>query len=606
MTEHASIPPSSRVKIVYWLLGLFSVFLLLKNMWIAEDAFITLRSVEQYLNGNGFRWNPHDRTQVYTSPLWFLLIVLTTFFSKTLFLNLVGLSIAMHILLLWVMAKLIPDARRWVCAVLLLTLSQAFFEFTGSGLEYPLAYLLLATSLLLYARNRFMEDRYWIALSSGLALIARHDLLCLLLPMLCHLLVYYARTLTWSQLIRLGALFSAPLVLWSLFSLLYYGVPLPNTAYAKLSITGLPLADRLTRGLIYLTVSLKVDPVTPAILLAGTLNALLSRQIRFRMIGLGVLLAFLYVTSIGGDYMIGRFYAPLYLVAVLALALPPFHPAFTSKSAVCLLALASSWLLVLFVQTHLDQIQTILQLLSLPSINDPTPVIIVIAVVCLGMAGMAWLPRARFRHTVIAVFCSLLFHSTLQNDSPWLSGGPNWGKTTDFEIYVSIDTTTRERYWTYRWTSLLAWLNRDAAKVFPDHDWCKLGADAPPVAVIWTAGMQGYCMPLNHIAIEFNGLIDPLIARMPKHPNVPWVPGGIVRIVPEGYLESLVARRNLIKDPDLARYYDVLILITQSDTLFTIERLTTIIRFNLGAYEPLRQAYITRILQNPPKPPEGL
>jgi arabinofuranosyltransferase len=113
-------------------------------------------------------------------------------------------------------------------------------------------------------------------------------------------------------------------------------------------------------------------------------------------------------------------------------------------------------------------------------------------------------------------------------------------------------------------------------------------------------------MPLNHIAIEFNGLIDPLIARMPKHPNVPWVPGGIVRIVPEGYLESLVARRNLIKDPDLARYYDVLILITQSDTLFTIERLTTIIRFNLGAYEPLRQAYITRILQNPPKPPEGL
>lgn len=593
-------------RLLFICLATFSGFLCLKNMWVAEDAFITLRTVEQYLHGHGFRWNPHDRVQVYTSPLWFLLIIASTFISKTLYLDLVGLSVLLHLALLYALAKLLPDCRRWVAAVLLLTLSQAFFEFTGSGLEYPLAYCLLAIPILLYARERPEQDSHWIALSSGLALITRHDLLFLLAPMLCHLAWVYYRLFSWRKLLVLAGLLAGPLVLWSLFSLVYYGVPFPNTAYAKLGIPGLPLQDRLQRGLIYLGVSAKVDPVTPSILLLGVLKALASRQTRFVMIALGVVLAFAYVTVIGGDYMVGRFYAPLYLVAVLALILPPWHSPYINRPAAVLLAASCFGLIALFVLAHLDPIRAVVEFMGL-TLDAPQPVLLVIGLLCAALVLLACLKPVQYRYGVAVCFSALLFHSAMQKDSPWTSGGPDWGKTTDYEIYVAIDTTSRERYWIYRWTSLFGWFKRDPDTVFPsDHDWCKRGFHTEPVGLVLNVGMPAYCMPLDHIGFDFNGLVDPVMARMPKHPQVPWLPGGSVRIIPDGYMESLQTRQNRIRDPDMAHYYDVLRLITQSDALFAPERLKTIIAFNLGAYDHWRQAYIERVLQNPPPPPEGL
>lgn len=592
-------------KLIFIALAVFSGFLCLKNMWVAEDAFITLRTVEQFLHGNGFRWNPHDRTQVYTSPLWFLCIIATTVFSKTLYLDLVVLSVLLHIALLGIMARCLPSCRHWVATVLLLSLSQAFFEFTGSGLEYPLAYCLLAISVLLYVRHRPTEDCYWIALSSGLALITRHDLLFLLAPLLCHLAWVYSRLFHWRKLLGLALLLGGPLLLWSLFSLLYYGVPFPNTAYAKLGIPGLSLPARLHRGLIYLGVSAKVDPITPAILFLGTVKALAARQIRLLMVALGTLLALLYVTVIGGDYMVGRFYAPIYLVATLALVLSPWTKPYLNRPTAALMAAACFWLIILFVLAHLDQIRTGLEFLG-GTLDSPRPALITAGLFCTCLAALACLRPLGYRYGVGLLFSALLFHSALQNDSPWTSGGPDWGKTNEYEIYVAIDTTSRERYWIYRWTSLFGWLKRDPDNIFPaGHTWCERGFSVEPVSILPNVGMPAYCMPLNYIGFDYNGLVDPVMARMPKHPQVPWLPGGSIRIIPDGYMESLQTQQNRIKDPDMARYYDKIRLITQSNNLFDPERLKAIIAFNLGAYEPWRRAYIDRVLQHPPPPPDG-
>jgi arabinofuranosyltransferase len=113
--------------LLYMLVGLFSLLIFLKNAWVTEDAFIILRSVDQFLLGHGFRWNPHERVQVYTSPLWYLLIIASTFFCKTLYLNLISLSLLLHIALLVAMAVFIKNIWRWLAAALLLTLSQGFF-----------------------------------------------------------------------------------------------------------------------------------------------------------------------------------------------------------------------------------------------------------------------------------------------------------------------------------------------------------------------------------------------------------------------------------------------------------------------------------------------
>ena len=49
-----------------------------------------------------------------------------------------------------------------------------------------------------------------------------------------------------------------PFIAWELFSLVYYGFLVPNTAFAKLN-TGIPQADLLRHGLTYLVQSTRVD-----------------------------------------------------------------------------------------------------------------------------------------------------------------------------------------------------------------------------------------------------------------------------------------------------------------------------------------------------------
>ena len=57
------------------------LWLVFERAWIGEDAFITFRSVDQFVNGNGLRWNPDERVQAYTHPLWMLALI--PFYSAT-------------------------------------------------------------------------------------------------------------------------------------------------------------------------------------------------------------------------------------------------------------------------------------------------------------------------------------------------------------------------------------------------------------------------------------------------------------------------------------------------------------------------------------------
>ena len=54
-----------------------TIWVFIKNAWVTEDAYIIFRSVEQVFAGNGPVWNPHERVQAFTSPLWFGVLVLT-------------------------------------------------------------------------------------------------------------------------------------------------------------------------------------------------------------------------------------------------------------------------------------------------------------------------------------------------------------------------------------------------------------------------------------------------------------------------------------------------------------------------------------------------
>lgn len=582
---------------LYALTGLFSVMLFLKNAWVAEDAFIILRSVDQFLLGHGFRWNPHERVQVFTSPLWYLLIIASTSFCKTLYLNLIGLSLLLHVALLAVTAALIRNIWRWLAAVLLLTLSQGFFEFTASGLEYPLIYFLLAVFVLLYLRDRHVEDRYWLALCSGLALITRHDLLFILTPMLLHVAWIYRRHLTTQQQLKTATVFIAPLACWTLFSLLYYGMPFPNTAYAKLGINGVGRMERLERGLIYLSVSLRCDPITPLCIALAMLRGFCSRSTHFRIAGTSLALAFMYITWIGADYMMGRFYAPLYLVSVLVLAKLDWRTPLAHRATALPLALGTILMLFYMLSLYFND-EKLGKLYIASGLPAPTMsgIQITFAVILLVLCGIGLYSRY-FRRAIAALFALMLAISTQQFDGPWQSSYKDWGHLDD--IWWNINNVSKERYWIYRWTSLYAWTHQDHNKKFPDHPWCQEGQAMSHIEIVSFAGMTPYCMGTDKIAIDIKAITDPLLARMPKNAGAVWTSGGANRMVPAGYMESLADGRNHIQDPDLARYYDKLSILTRAEPLFTAERLRTIAAFNLGLYDPWLEAHNARIVQGP-------
>ena len=47
-----------------------------KDAWLSDDSFITLRTIDNVWHGYGLRWNPIERVQTYTHPLWMLLLSL--------------------------------------------------------------------------------------------------------------------------------------------------------------------------------------------------------------------------------------------------------------------------------------------------------------------------------------------------------------------------------------------------------------------------------------------------------------------------------------------------------------------------------------------------
>lgn len=62
-------------------IALIFLWIILNRAWVSDDAYITFRVVDNFLNGYGLRWNINERVQVFTHPLWMFLISGISFFS---------------------------------------------------------------------------------------------------------------------------------------------------------------------------------------------------------------------------------------------------------------------------------------------------------------------------------------------------------------------------------------------------------------------------------------------------------------------------------------------------------------------------------------------
>lgn len=284
-----------------------------RRAWLSDDAYITFRTVDNFIQGYGLTWNVDERVQAYTHPLWMFLLSAVVFFTREIYFSSIFLSLAVSAAAVLLFIKISPSP--WVAAFGLIPLafSAAYVDYATSGLENPLTHLLLLLFLAIYlARPLQQVDLFLLSLAASLVMLNRLDAGLLVLPALAS---------AWFAQRRRGLLpllaGQFPLVAWEAFSLLYYGFPFPNTFYAKLN-TGIPSLELLRQGGYAFADLAQRDPVTLVTLVGGVLAGICDRKRRGLFLSVGVLLYLGYILKIGGDFMGGRFFsAPLLLCAFL-------------------------------------------------------------------------------------------------------------------------------------------------------------------------------------------------------------------------------------------------------------------------------------------------
>ena len=318
-TSHAD--PTESTLITGACLAIFT-YVFLANAWIGDDAYITFRVVDNFVNGYGLTFNPDERVQAYTHPLWMLLLSAAYAVTSDLFYTTLAISYALCVLAFLVVFRFLNTLWQRALFLGVLLSSKGFVDYTSSGLEYPLSFLLLSV---FYCR--FLGVSGAIASISALHVIAfgaiaslaflnRSDSILLYLGPLAYL-----AWLGWpAHRARLTAYFAialAPVALWLAFSYIYYGFPFPNTYYAKVA-TGIPRGLQLRQGLAYVANSINFDPFTLGVIGLTSAVAVHARRLPEIAAAASALLYVMYTISVGGDFMSGRFFAmPLLICAIV-------------------------------------------------------------------------------------------------------------------------------------------------------------------------------------------------------------------------------------------------------------------------------------------------
>ena len=286
--------------------------------WLGDDAYITLRAVENLAAGDGLRWNVADRVQVYTHPLWMLVLCGARLLSGEVYFATIGVSLLLStIAVVWLCAR--ARTLPGVAGVAMLLLAvRAFGDYMTSGLETPLTFVLLVALVGVVRGGDGPGEparRYTLAvLLSSLLACNRMDLALLCLPPVLSTMP----GVPWRGLVWRGACASLPFAAWLAFAWVFYGTPFPVTAHAKAFGVGIPAGELFAQGLRYLLHAGMHDPALLATVVVGAI-ALLFRR-RERWLAVGALCYVAYVAKVGGGFMQGRFLLPPFVVVVACLA----------------------------------------------------------------------------------------------------------------------------------------------------------------------------------------------------------------------------------------------------------------------------------------------
>ncbi len=302
------------------------ILVIVRTAWLCDDAFITFRTVDNFIHGRGLTWNPGERVWVYTHTLWMWVMSVASFVTReipntALILCLLVSGTAAGLLVFRIASGPIAGSLALLCLIM----SRSFVDYSTSGLENPLTHLLLVAMMMAWMRPEPDTKRlFLICLIGGLGMLTRHDLMLLFGPAMAAEFFFRSKATREARL-RWALLGVLPFVLWEVFVIFYYGFPVPNTAFAKLN-NGIPGGELFRQGLTYYIVSLQWDPLALAMIAAGVAAGLRKSARRdFWPFAAGIVLYCLYLLKIGGDSMAGRFLTAPAFAALLMLVRVPMN-----------------------------------------------------------------------------------------------------------------------------------------------------------------------------------------------------------------------------------------------------------------------------------------
>ncbi|WP_078124456.1 hypothetical protein [Leptospira alexanderi] len=537
----AVLPKKISGKLVLFFLFLLYTLLFYHSAWLSDDSFITFRVVDNFLNGFGLRWNPWERVQVYTHPLWLFLLIPIQWIVQDISASAYILSYACGILFLSVYCFTLLKFR-FGLGLIFISLSvffssRIFIDYNTSGLENPLSFLLLLFfeikfySLYLNGKpENAAADSLEIGFLVGLLLLTRLDLILFLAVPLCVLLgkIFRDKRIQFFKYSFLG------IFIWLLylgFSLVYFGSLLPNTFYAKTNVLS-SFPEKILVGWDYLRISLKWDPI--ALFIFGTHVfwiisepvlqrftktkwALSEKEKGILFFGFGsIVFVFLYLLQIGGDFMAGRFLGTCLIVSVFSQSL--------------------------FLALHFEDSKLNIQIFLFTSS---------VIVSVYFFAHSASPLRYIFQRSPIRVEKGIVDERASYRDNTSLN---HW-----FEG-ITPDTHPWAQY---------------AKRIALNNPKTKTNiSEFRQVQITTNVGLSGFYGGPGIHWIDLLGITDPFLARLPGK----GFPGHYIRLLPQGYKEYIEETVVSLSNPELDRFYYEIRLLSEED-IWTKERWKVIADF---------------------------
>ncbi|WP_082295571.1 hypothetical protein [Leptospira noguchii] len=577
-------------KIIFLLLLFFiHSVLFYHSSWLSDDSFITFRVVDNFLNGYGLRWNPLERVQVYTHPLWLFLLIPIQWVIREISISAYLLSYLCGILFIFVYCFTFSKFRNTfgliVVSLGVFFSSRTFIDYNTSGLENPLSFLLLLLfeikfySLYLNSKQENVKiDSYKIGLLTALLLLTRLDLvLFLILP--GYVLFWGIFKKQRIQFFKYSFLGIFSWVIYLAFSIVYFGSLLPNTYYAKTNVL-FSFSERIFAGWNYIRISLKWDPIIicvfgshifwvfsgPILKRFTKIEWILSKKEKgILWISLGsISIVLFYLLWIGGDFMAGRFLGTCLIVSVF------------SQSVFFALHFENSNLnirnyLCTFPKLEFNKLKFSSWKGLFCFWDKLLFVIILIYFFVYPLSPF----RYMFQRTPVRVENGVVDERASYHDNSslkhWIEGvTPETHPWSQYAIWVSSENRLKST------NSSLNLFDRKQTlwKESKEIQTFKLLEEIQQIRVTTNVGLAGfYGGPQIHW-VDLLGITDPFLARLPGK----GFPGHYVRLLPQGYKEYIEEISVSLPNKELDRFYYEVRLLSEEE-IWTKQRWKVILDF---------------------------